>query len=108
MSMFKNRYKELYNIELNNRKLYERRYNEIKKINEELQKSTGFAELRKENLELTNEVLDLKIENAKLKIELEDTNGFLQQEKRAKEYLLRERKGRRNYGRRKKEVLQKK
>lgn len=108
MSMFKNRYKELYNIELNNRKLYERRYNEIKKINEELQKSTGLAELRKENLELANEVLDLKIENAKLKIELEDTNGFLQQEKRAKEYLLRERKGRRNYGRRKKEVLQKK
>lgn len=105
MSMFKNRYKELYNIELNNRKLYEKRYNEIKKENEELQKSTGFAELRKENLELTNEVLDLKIENAKLKIELEDTSVFLKMEKDCsnalREKLKKERYGKRNMERHK-------
>lgn len=70
-------YKQLYEIELNNRKLYEKRYKEIYEENLKLQESTGIAELRKEN--------------TKLKLELEDTQGFLAQEKQAKEVLLKER-----------------
>lgn len=70
-------YKQLYEIELNNRKLYEKRYKEIYEENLKLQESTGIAELRKEN--------------TKLKLELEDTLGFLEQEKQAKEFLLKER-----------------
>ena len=70
-------YKKLYEIEKNNRKLYEKRYKEIYEENLKLQESTGIAELRKEN--------------TKLKLELEDTLGFLEQEKQAKEFLLKER-----------------
>lgn len=70
-------YKQLYEIEKNNRKLYEKRYKEIYEENLKLQESTGIAELRKEN--------------TKLKLELEDTLGFLEQEKQAKEFLLKER-----------------
>ena len=39
-------YKTLYETELNNRKLIELRYKELKKENIELQKGTGLAELR--------------------------------------------------------------
>lgn len=70
-------YKQLYEIEHNNRKLYEKRYKEVYEENLKLQESTGIAELRKEN--------------TKLKLELEDTLGFLEQEKQAKEFLLKER-----------------
>ena len=70
-------YKKLYEIEKNNRQMYEKRYKEVYEENIELQKSTGLAELRKEI--------------ARLKLELEDTQGFLAQEKQAKEALLKER-----------------
>lgn len=70
-------YKQLYEIELNNRQMYEKRYKEVYEENLKLQESTGIAELRKEN--------------TKLKLELEDTLGFLEQEKQAKEFLLKER-----------------
>lgn len=73
----KNKYKTLYETELHNRKMYEKRYKEVIQENIELQKSTGIAELRKEI--------------AKLKLELEDTQGFLAQERQAKEELLKER-----------------
>jgi len=73
----KNKYKTLYETELHNRKMYEQRYKEIYDKYIELQKSTGMAELRKEI--------------AKLKLELEDTKGFLEQERQAKEELLKER-----------------
>lgn len=73
----KNKYKTLYETELHNRKMYEKRYKEVIQENIELQKSTGIAELRKEI--------------AKLKLELEDTKGFLEQERQAKEQLLKER-----------------
>lgn len=73
----KNKYKTLYETELHNRKMYEKRYKEVIQENIELQKSTGMSELRKEI--------------AKLKLELEDTQGFLAQERQAKEELLKER-----------------
>lgn len=75
-------YKTLYETELNNRKLYEKRYKEVIQENIELQKSAGIAELRKEN--------------AKLKLELEDMKGFYEQEKQAKEFLLKEREEKTN------------
>ena len=97
MDVFKN-WKKLYQTEYNNRKLYEKRYREVKLENEELQKKTGVAKLRKE-------IRMLKELNAKLYLELEDTKGFLAQEKQAKEVLLRERNKKRTYRTRvKKEV----
>lgn len=71
-------YKELYEIELNNRKLIENRYNELKKENIELQKGTGIADLRKVNEELVNSISKLEEEIAFLK------------EDRAKVYLQKE------------------
>jgi len=95
LSKFKKpNYKELYEIELHNRKMYEQKYKETRKENVNLQKETGLADLRKKMMELADQVealKPLKEENAKLKLELEDTKGFLEQEKMAKEYLLRER-----------------
>lgn len=88
-------YKTLYETELNNRKLYEQRYKEIHEKYVELQNSSGIAELRKENLKLTVEndflkdnaeklyqdkIKQLKEENARLKIELEDLKGFKEQD----------------------------
>lgn len=88
-------YKTLYKTELNNRKLYEQRYKEIHGKYIELQNSSGIAELRKENLKLTVEndflkdnaeklyqdkIKQLKEENARLKIELEDLKGFKEQD----------------------------
>lgn len=70
-------YKKLYEIEKNNRQMYEKRYKEVYEENLKLQESTGLADLRKEI--------------AKLKLELEDTKGFLAQERQAKEELLKER-----------------
>lgn len=88
-------YKTLYETELNNRKLYEQRYKEIHRKYIELQNSSGIAELRKENLKLTVEndflkdnaeklyqdkIKQLKEENARLRIELEDLKGFKEQD----------------------------
>ena len=55
-------YKKLYKIELNNRKMYEQRYKEVYE------------------------------KNIQYQFELEDTRGFLAQEKEAKEELLKQRK----------------
>lgn len=55
-------YKKLYLTELNNRKLYEQRYKEVYE------------------------------KNIQYQFELEDTKGFLAQEKEAKEELLKQRK----------------
>ena len=94
----KNKYKTLYETELNNRKMYEKRYRELKKQYEDLQKEKGIGDLRKKIMELSDdndrlkdENAYLKEENVKLKFELEDTQGFLAQEKQAKETLLKER-----------------
>lgn len=87
-------YKELYEVELHNRKMYEEKYKETRKENVKLQKETGLADLRKKMMELADQVeqlTPLKEENARLKLELEDTKGFLMQETQAKEQLLKER-----------------
>lgn len=96
MDVFKN-WKKLYQAEYNNRKLYEKRYREVKLENEELQKKTGLAKLRKENMELRQEILDLKIQKTDLLIQLDDLKGFYRQEKQAKEELLRQRNRKRTY-----------
>ena len=84
-------YKKLYEIEVENRKKYEKRYREIKKFNEDLQKSSGFAELNKKINELSQENQGLKMIRTAQGIELEDTKGFLKQETDAKNELLKQR-----------------
>ena len=75
--IFKN-YKKLYKTELNNRKIYEQRYKEVYEHNIELQNVEKSYNKKKEEV-------------AKLKLELEDTQGFLAQERQAKEFLIKER-----------------
>ena len=75
MGIFKN-YKRLYEIEKENNKLLMIRKRELYNENIKLQK-----ELKKE-----------KENNTKLIFELEDVKGFLEQEKQAKEELLRQKK----------------
>lgn len=68
----RNKYKNLYETEVKNRKMYEKRYREIEKDYQELQKESGIAELR---VKLTNAVEELafvKEDRAKLYVELED------------------------------------
>ena len=87
-------YKVLYETELQNRKAYETRYKQIKEENIELQKGSGLAELRKTNIKLmeenhilTNDNKELNELVAKLRIELEDCCGFLEQEKEVTKIL---------------------
>ena len=91
-------YKALYETELQNRKAYETRYKQIKEENIELQKGSGLAELRKANIKLmeenhilTNDNKELNELVAKLRIELEDTKNFLEQEKQVTKALKKER-----------------
>ena len=67
MKLFKN-YKKLYLNELKNRKM-----------------------LISQNSKLSQERVEIAKENAKLKLEIEDTIGFYNQEKEAKEMLKKER-----------------
>ena len=92
------KYKELYETELRNRKAYEERYKQIHEQYVELQKESGLAELRKTNINLITENHILEKDNkelnelvAKLRIELEDTKGFLEQEKEVTKALKKER-----------------
>lgn len=71
MELFKN-YKKLYNEAKSNNKIYVERN----------------CDLYKRDLIRQEEAMKLREEIARLKIELEDTKGFLMQEKRAKEELL--------------------
>ena len=82
MFKFKN-YKKLYEIELNNRKVIDARRKELSEENIKLQKMV-----------ITNEkqIKTLKEENTSLKIQLDDSMGFLMQEKACSEALRRERK----------------
>lgn len=70
-------YKQLYETEVNNRKLYEQRYKEIKKENVELQKSSGIADIRVKLKQAVDEIAFLKEDRAKLYIQLEDTRNEL-------------------------------
>lgn len=95
--IFKN-YKQLYETELANRKAYEQRYREKEKECQELQEKTGLANLRVKYDKLISDKFEqdtllrkLKEELAKVRIELEDTKGFLAQETQAKEVLKKER-----------------
>lgn len=74
MSILKN-WKGLYNTEKNNRKLYEEQY---KKIYDE-------------NIEYQKTIKELKYRLTKARINLEDTRGFLQQEKQVSYALRQER-----------------
>lgn len=74
MKLFKN-YRKLYEIERNNNKVLVERNNDLHK---------RYVACKKEMLEFEEEI-------ARLKIELEDTKGYLAQEKQAKEELLRQR-----------------
>lgn len=77
----RNKYKNLYETEVKNRKMYEKRYREIEKAYQELQKESGIAELR---VKLTNAVEELafvKEDRAKLYVELEDTINELEIER---------------------------
>lgn len=84
-------YKTLYETELKNRKAYETRYKQIKEENIELQKGSGLAELRKENMQLKQRNAELNATVANLRIELGDTKGFLEQEKEVTKALKKER-----------------
>lgn len=81
MKLFKN-YKKLYKIELNNRKLIEERKKEVDEWNVELQKNMIHSDKM---------IRNLKIENTELKMALEDTKGFLAQEKECSNALRKER-----------------
>lgn len=74
MKLFKN-YRKLYEIEKNNNKVLVERDNDLCK---------RYIACIKETLEFEETI-------ARLKIELEDTKGYLAQEKQAKEELLRQR-----------------
>lgn len=89
----KKNYKELYEIELNNRQKYEKRYREKCKDYVNLQKEKGLPELKKALMEITNERDFLKEDRAKLYIQLEDARNELE--------LLKQPKKR---GRKKKEI----
>lgn len=78
LSKFKKlNYKELYETELNNRKLYEQRYKELKDENIELQKKTGLANLRVKYNKALDKIAFLKEDRAKLYIQLEDARNEL-------------------------------
>ena len=93
MGIFKKQisYKDLYETELNNRKMYEKRYREVEQKYRDLQKNKGIGEMRKELMRLKDIEYELKAQVAQLKFDLEDIKGFYQQEKTAKEYLKKER-----------------
>lgn len=73
----KKNYKELYEIELNNRKKYEKRYKEIHQEYINLQKEKGLPELKKALMQITDERDFLKEDRAKLYVELEDLKNEL-------------------------------
>lgn len=93
MSIFKKQisYKDLYETEKNNRKMYEQRYREIEKQYQDLQKNKGIGKMRNDLMKAKDVIYDLKVQVAQLKLDIEDLRGFYEQEKAAKEYLKRER-----------------
>ena len=90
----KKNYKELYEIELNNRKKYEQRYREKCRDYINLQKEKGIGELKKALMQITDERDFLKEDRAKLYIELEDIRNELNILKEAnKKTTTRKKKG---------------
>ena len=70
-------YKTLYETELNNRKIFENRYKELKQENIELQKGTGLAELRVKFNKALDEIEMLREDRAKLYVQREDLQNEL-------------------------------
>ena len=68
----KTNYKELYEIELNNRKKYEKRYREKCRDYIALQKEKGLPELKQALMKITDERDFLKEDRARLFVQLED------------------------------------
>lgn len=71
----KKNYKELYEIELENRKKYEKRYREKCKDYIALQEEKGLPELKKSLMELSDERDILKEDRARLYVQLEDARN---------------------------------
>lgn len=71
------KYRNLYETELHNRKMYERRYKEVIQENINLQKETGLADLRKQLNQALDEIAFLKEDRSKLYIQLEDARNEL-------------------------------
>lgn len=70
-------YKTLYETELNNRKLFELRYKELRDENIELQKETGLAELRVKFNKALDEIEMLRKDRATLYVQREDLQNEL-------------------------------
>ena len=88
MKLFKN-YKKLYEIEVNNRKVLEEAKRILGKDCKEYQIKN--QELTAENASLTQELQCLKEEYARVRLELEDTKAYLEQEKQVSTALRKER-----------------
>lgn len=71
-------YKTLYETELNNRKIIELRYKELKNENIELQKGTGLAELRVKFNKALDEIEMLRKDRATLYVQREDLQNELE------------------------------
>ena len=71
----KKNYKELYEIEVENRKKYEKRYREKCKDYIALQEEKGLPELKKSLMELSDERDILKEDRARLYVQLEDARN---------------------------------
>ena len=77
-------YKFLYETEVNNRKIIELRYKELKDENIELQKETGLAELRVKYNKALAEISFLREDRSRLYLQLEDARNELSFLKRKK------------------------
>ena len=77
----KKNYKELYEIELNNRQKYEKRYREKCRDYITLQKEKGLPELKQALMQITDERDFLKEDRARLYVELEDLRNQIKLEK---------------------------
>lgn len=88
MKLFKN-YKKLYQTELNNRKVLEEARRELSKDCKKYQEERN--EQIAENTTIKQELQCLKEKYAKVRIELEDTKAYLEQEKQVSTALRKER-----------------
>ena len=77
----KKNYKELYEIELNNRQKYEKRYREKCRDYIALKKEKGLPELKQALMQITDERDFLKEDRARLYVELEDLRNQIKLEK---------------------------
>ena len=88
MKLFKN-YKKLYEIEVNNRKILEEAKRILGADCKKYQEQRN--ELNVENANLKVAINDLKEEYARVRLELEDTKAYLEQEKQVSSALRKER-----------------